>query len=270
VGEPPQEKWPTILNNAREKARAEAIQPYQAFSAYNPQELQGIATLAQAIATDPVQAIALQLQAMEGRPESAQALRSLAAKVLGTRVQAPAQTAAPETDAMPEADLQTADGMAVYSAAQQAKLRAWDRRQAMAEMQAAMDERLQPLRSVTEAVEKERATVQADKAATEAFRPFEADPDFKAHAPAVKALIESDPKLFALAGSDPAMALETAWARVYRRDVLPARDKATESKVLASLQQRAAASSLNPGGARPSTPKSTLGDAYAALRATGE
>jgi len=92
-------------------------------------------------------------------------------------------------------------------------------------------------------------------------------PEFVAHQKDVWSAINADQTLMQLAmNPDTAsMAVRHAWQQVYLDKVLPAKQSQTEANVVASLQQRAVAATTNPATASSATPKSTLGDARAAL-----
>jgi len=208
---------------------------------------------------DPATAIEQVLSAFAADPQYAPLLRSHAARVLGS---ARATSEAPADDPEPEADLQTPDGALVYSAPQQKKRDDWLARRITAELTTQFERRLGPVQEVISAHQESKAHADVASVLTE----LRGDPDFKAHEADIKATLQHDAKLWALADRDPRLALELAYARVYRTKVLPTRDEKTKADVLANLQQRAVAGTTNPGAATTSTPPNTLGNAREALR----
>ena len=106
------------------------------------------------------------------------------------------------------------------------------------------------------------------EATGEAYAALKAQyPEFEAHKADVSAVIQADPKLMELALSreTAGLAMTHAWQQVYLTKVLPAKHSQTEAQVVASLQQRSVAATTNPATATSATPRSTLGDARAAL-----
>ena len=69
--------------------------------------------------------------------------------------------------------------------------------------------------------ESERIQTTALNEAQGAIDAFREDADFMAHTADVKAVIEEDARLSALADRDPKAALDVEWSRVYREKVLP-------------------------------------------------
>lgn len=254
TGEPPKWRWQDILANARDtsakEAEARVRQELDAqygglkdFATLDPTERNGLLVLHRAMAGDA-----------QSRALVAQAQPSLAQSLGWIQAQA--------EDAMPEADLQTGDGTPVYSATQQAKRDAWLENQITKKVLAQFDDRLKPVNEVISAHQTAKAHADVASVLTE----MRADADFKAHEADIKATLKADAKLWALADSDPKLALELAWARVYRATVLPRRDESTKAAVLANLQQRAAAGTTNPGTATTSAPPNVIGNAREALR----
>lgn len=216
---PPTERWPTILENQRTKAaeaeRARLLQEYQ--------WAQGIAPSDRDIAADAIRAYRQQELA---------------------RQQA--------TDTMPDPDLQTADGTAVYSASQLQKWQEWNARQ----LTAKWTEQLQPLQQNVQQWQQLVQRAQDESVVTQAVERFKAaHPDFDTHKADLAATINADADLQRLAEQNPALALEVAYARVFQSKVLPAQQKASEQQVLANLQQRAVAGTVNPNAPAPASPR---------------
>jgi hypothetical protein len=248
--------------------RAEqALTQYRRFADFSPDELGTIADLAQGLKTDAPGTLGTLVERVLARPDLAPALAArLAPHAERLR---PAQ---PAPDPEPTPDLQAQDGTLVYSAPQQQAWQEWHTRRLTQQLRAEMQQQVAPLQRAAQAVAQERAQSAYTATTTQVIAALtEADPEFAAHKADVSAVLQADPTLLALAvGSrgqapQPAMALELAWNRVYRTQVLPQRTAQAEAGVIQKLQQRAVAGSLNPASATTADPAATLGDAYAAL-----
>jgi hypothetical protein len=259
AGEPPKWRWQDILANARETATKEAearirqdverqYDGLKDFAQIDATERAGLLVWQRALSGDP-QALAR----IKASPEAMQAIQRLVAQE------------APDTE--PEPDLQAPDGTLVYSAAKQREWREWNNRQ----LEQRFDARLKPLQTVAETFQQRESQARAFTEVGSILTEFRADPDFKANEADVKAEIGKDARLTALADRDPKAALEIAFARVYRAKVLPAKQKTSEADVLANLQQRAVAGTVNPSAATSSTPKKFqgFGEALQHFSATG-
>lgn len=249
--------------NVRRKTAENDLRALEWAKGVSAEEGQVALNLARSLSSDPVQTALQLLQGLEGDPQYAEAIRSRAAQILGRRQQA--------ADAEPEADLQAQDGTLVYSADRLKAWREWNNRQLTASLTKDVEAQIAPLRQMAKSHQQLQDRAQATNTVMQVMTEFkQAYPDFTdAHKSKVAAAINADPRLQALVESDPSLALETAWHRVYRAEVLPSQQKQSEAAYVASLQQRAMQGTVNPSAAAPVTPKSTIGDARAALMAAG-
>jgi hypothetical protein len=261
AGEPPKWRWQDILANARDTAakeaeariRQEVEQQYTGlrdFAQIDASERAGLLVWQRALSGDP-QALAR----IKANPDAVQAIQRLFV--------AEQQAQARE----PEPDLQAPDGTLVYSAARQAERESYLKQQWMTEVRKEID----PLRQVAQTFQQRESQARAFTEVGAILAQYRTDSDFVAHEKAVKAEIASDAGLAELANRDPDAALAKAWQRVWRRDVQPAKQKTSEAEVLANLQQRAVASTVNPSAATSSTPKkfTGFGEALQHFSATG-
>ncbi len=253
-GEPPAWRWQDILENTRKsvaeetaaRVRQEVEQQYswaKDISA-SEQERANLINWYRKLNADPVSAFRELQQAIEAHPQYAAALKP--------------QQADPE----PEPDLQTADGQFVYSASQQKAWQEWNTRRISTELRKEFQQELQPLKQTHQTLQSQQASAAYnDSVASVIARMSEADPKFKEHRKDVFEVIQSDPKLLdraigtADSAPDPETAIEIAWGRVHRSKVLPTLQQTTQSQVLADLQQRATASTVNPGAPSVTSPK---------------
>ena len=246
--------------NTQKKAAEEALKQYDWAKELKPDEVQGLATWAKSLKTNPVEAALHLLTQLEADPQHAQALRSHAARMLGTRKQAE-----PAADPEPEPDLQAPDGTLVYSANRQREWREWNNKQLTSTLTKSFEDKLQPLQHVAQTFQAREKQAQAFTEVGTVLAQYRADPVFKAHEADIKAVLAADPELAALAERNPKLALKYAFQEVRLTKVVPQQLKDSEGKTLANLQQRAVAATTNPASASSATPRTTLGDARAAL-----
>jgi hypothetical protein len=239
-GEPPKERWADILENARTKARDEAVaqwkEQYGWAEKVNPDILQKMAQVYSQMATDPVAFTQQMVRELTQHPQYSQQLRSMAAKTLAQRQQ----------QAQPTGDLpviQLEDGRSVDL---NALKRQW---------QDEIDQKYAPALQTAEQLKQERAIqaaqAQADSFATSFYADLQKLPSFKEHEREIKARIAANPLQ-----SDHPDAVRAAAFQAYHEVVLPKLGQQAQSKLLDNLQQKAAAStSPNPGSAAPTAPK---------------
>jgi hypothetical protein len=176
-------------------------------------------------------------------------IRSELGRALATR------GAQPQTEPQPDLPIELADGRVVhlYSAEQQAKREAWVREQLLGQIK----QEFAPVVQTTQAIVAEREATarqrQADEYGTTTFAKaqkwpgMDSEDNRKAVHDAIKAmnLQSDDPR-------DVSLALNEAYLQV----VVPKLTQSAQSKLLDTLQQKAAAStSPNPGSAAPASQK---------------
>jgi hypothetical protein len=211
-----------------------------------------MAQMYQQFVADPAGYAMNLLQQLGNNPQYAPQIRSHAARVLGARQQ---QAAEPVAEPEPTDDVEDPNtGLTFMSGAQRAKWAAWFQRQLKADVQ----KELQPLKQRDQAIQQEAQQRQMmDQTRSFLDRMRESDPFFKEHEPKVKA---------AMLEGKGNISFEAAYNRVLREVVIPSLQANAESNVVASLQQKAVASSRNPAAAASATPQNMVGDAVAALR----
>lgn len=215
TGEPPQWRWQDILETQRKKAAEEA----RAAALQEYQWATGISPEDRAILS---QAIAAYKQP---KPAS--------------------QSAA---DAAPEPDLQAQDGTLVYSAPQLQKWHEWNEKRLLRQF----EEQLKPLKERDELLQEQERALRSWNDVTQITTKFRAaHPDFHAHEPTIAKAIFDDPELADLADRSPALALEIAYNRVAG----PATEASVRARLAAELQQKTAASTINPAAAHLTLPR---------------
>lgn len=205
----------------------------------------------QSFTRDPIGTLIREVEGIaQSDPAHAQAVRSAAARWLGAgRGQ---QQAAAEP--MPEPDLQAQDGTLVYSAAQGQKLREWDRRQLMAQV----SQQMQPLQqfAAKQQADAMRAEIKAnaDSWAQSTYAQWKQKPHFEDHKQQIAQLMQANPQ----------MGVADAYAEVLVTQVLPKLSATERSSVVAAMQSKAAAGTMDPSrGPAQGPPKfKGFGDAY--------
>ena len=216
----------------------------------NPQQIREMLGWYQRAAADPVAhatQLLAELQADERyRPQVA----SQAARILSALRQHQ-----PKEDPEPQPDLVAENGMPVYSADRLRQWREWDSKRSQAAIEARLSEALKPLREMQEERQQSQLRQQASDSAAKQYQQAQSWHGFKEHeADIAKAFNEN-----------PAWSLQDAYLHVLHTKILPSFPAKAQAQVVADLQSKAAAQTLNPAGAvKPSTPD-FHGDFKAAL-----
>lgn len=235
----PFDRHESILKNARVKAAEETTQKFR-------QEYAPALQFADAFEADPISTLSGTLGELAKQPQFAPAIKALAARILGQRAPQE-QTAQPDQE--PQPDLQAEDGTTLYSAAQMAKWRAWERQQIIQQT----DARLAPL------LEREKQIVQTEKQAEakkaawtrmeQISKPFMELPHFEAHR---KAIADKTQELLQ-AGHPAAVALGLAYSSIVTERVLPAHAAQSQQALVASAVAKSTGATSQPGTA-PAAP----------------
>lgn len=207
-----------------------------------------VMSFAKQLAQDPVQmAIQLSDQLMT-HPIHGPQMASAAARWLASRR---GQGPKPE----PEPDLMAENGAPVYSAA---RLREW-RQWADQQTEARILQRIAPLEQQAQATQRERQVMEVrQKADAEAGALLDKAKEwygFEKHQ-------ESVTKAFQ---EHPTWTLQDAYLHVLHSEILPAMPAQAQAQVVAQLQQKAAAQTMNPAGGSPLQQPDFKGDFKKAL-----
>ncbi len=254
AGEPPKERWSDILANARSKAAEDALAPYAWAKQVTPQEFQQVTEMAKRASADPIGYLQDFIKELQGSPEHAAQLRSLAAKALAQRSTA----AVAEQEPTPDLPIQLEDGRVVhlYSAEQQAKREAF----LQTKWLQSVEQKLQPLQQTHEAMQaKEQALAVEQQIKHDTARELSASSKWKSmDNPAFRAKVAQQLHNTRVEGSDPrdvSLAFREAYMAVRDMEDAGLTQKA-ETRLLDSLKQKAAAAtSVNPGSAAASAPR---------------
>lgn len=258
-GEPPPERWDSILANARTKARDEALAEHRdALEIVNKLRTDFSGTLAQL------------LDEAVGDDRFSEAITAKAAALLNARKQRG------KVDSEPDADLQTADGSLVYSAEQLRKWHEWNNRQ----MERKLSEQFKPLADLQQNVQRaQQHQAEQRKALTIAEQRgalWKTMPMFEENKAAILERQQAIYKDMRTAGRQDDMdapweAMQRAYAEVIQSQALPKLHAKQTETLVASAQHKRAGSTADPAAAapaqmrRPRTPDEALNQVFDAV-----
>jgi hypothetical protein len=247
-GEPPRERWDSILENARIKAREEAL-------AAHKDQLEVV----QRLREDFPGTLAQLLEEGSIDPRFSEQLTSRAAAILAAR------NKQVKADIEPEPDLQTADGALVYSADQLRKWHQWNNVQS----ERKLTEQFKPLQQLQQRFEQhqqqvqmaqEAASVAEERGATWKSMPFFAD--HKAAILSRQAELYAEAQAAAQRGerrfdpvNTPWEALQRAYSEVVSTQALPKFQSQQTDSLVAQAARKRAGSSSDPAATAPAQPR---------------
>jgi hypothetical protein len=245
AGPIPFDRHKAALDNARTKARDEAIAEYRSQYGWaeqvDPQQLENWTATAQQMSADPVGFLQRFAAELQTHPVYGPQLKSAAARTLGART-------APQDDVEPRPDLQTDSGDTVYSAQQLNKWREWHDRQ----LEKRFDERLAPLTEthaqIQEARQRELIEHVSTQFASEQLSQVKALPHYAEYAAEIKAEFAKMPPPNHPMGY--ATQLRDAWIKV----VVPNLSKRERAQAMADMKTRGLASTASPSRPSASAP----------------
>jgi type II secretory pathway pseudopilin PulG len=241
--------------NERMKAAEQAAQRWQQVQQQygelaDPTTYRTSLDLLQRLRSDPVATAAQIMSDLATREEYRPALASHAARLLqGLRQHQPRE------DPEPQPDLQADNGAPVFSAGRAREWQEWQQRR----MQAQIDERLTAALEPLKALQQERAIAQThQKAAAMASQMME-------RARTWHGFTEHEADIEQVFNANPGWTLQDAYLHVLHTKILPKLPAQAQASVVADLQQKAAAQSLNPQQAVPTKSPDFGGDFEKAL-----
>lgn len=200
--------------------------------------------------TSPVEAVTALINELSANDQYRPQLASQAARLLnGLRVKQPAE------DPEPQPDLMAENGSPVYSATQQRSWLEWNQRKMQANFEQKLADATAPLRDMQR--EREIAKVQqhAESVASQMYERAKTWHGFK----------ENEAKIREAFAANPGWQLQDAYLHVLHTDILPKLPAQAQAKVVADLQQKAAAQTINPSGASAPAAPDFKGDFAKAL-----
>lgn len=243
TGEPPRERWDTILTNARTKAREETLAEHKA-----------AVELMQSLRSDFTGTLAQLLDEAAGDSRFSEAITAKAAALLNARKQ---QATHQEE---PQPDLQTPEGALVYSAEQFRKWQDWNVRQ----VERRLSEQFKPLTELSQqfTTAKERAAMvaQAQQWGQKQAAMWKQMPHFSDHKDAILARQgELYTEMAQQPGFDPAQApieaLQRAYAEIVTTQALPKLQAQQTDTMIADAAKKRAGSSSDPAAMPPAQPR---------------
>lgn len=232
--EPPQERWPDILENTRKKTRAEVEAEFAYAKGVDRGEFDSTRQWMDLARRDPILALDRYVQQLMQHPTHAPQLKSYFGRSLGART---------ASDQMPGPDIPTSESQGqpvVYSAQQTQKLLEWQKRQFQQELDTRfgpIEQREKTARAESQATEYSQATLQAlaDK------------PGFKDH------VAEIAERYAAIPVEDPRTEGEKL-RDAYLEVVGPKLTSAAQRQAVADVHRKAGATTVNPAGGGASEP----------------
>ena len=240
-GEPPKERWPEILANARTKAEAEARSKWEQEARQKYGRFEGFDE-------NPYGFAESLLDQLAQHPQYQQQVYAKAARLLQSRRGANV----PQVTEEPQPDVPIVDGAGnvtghTYSAKQLKVWREWD----WAQREQTLSQRFAPLEQLNQRIQQAEQTAQiqyqADTTTKATLETLRQDPFFTQHEAAIKAEFAAHEEY----GDN----IHAAYVRVLTRDVLPTLSQTEQRKVLDSLQSKAAGATVNPGSQASTPPK---------------
>lgn len=204
----------------------------------------------QRAAADPVEHVAQLLTELGGHEQYRGKLASQAARLLGSLRQVQ-----PREDPEPQPDLVAENGAPVMSAQRLREWQGWNQRNLQKDFDAKLQASIAPFKGMMEREQQAKLQQQANDAASQQYQRAQTWHGFKEHEAEIG-------KAF---NANPSWTLQDAYLHVLHTKILPAMPAQAQAKVVADLQSKAAAQTLNPSGATKPASPDFGGDFKAAL-----
>jgi len=249
-GEPPRERWDSILENAREKVRTEE---FGWAKGVDRQEFESARSWLDLANQNPMQALDRFVRTIATSNEGKQALRSYMGRMLGQRPAAAPQQGQQSPggeDTMPGPDIPTSESNGqpvVYSASRMHQLLEWQQRQLMTKF----GEQLQPFQEDREQRQareaQERQAAQHRNYADVSVSALEKKPGFKEHKAEIVAVYSAIPV------HDPRSEGEKL-RDAYDQVVGSKRDTITRQQTVDDIRRKAGANTVPANSSAPPAP----------------
>lgn len=230
AGDPPQERWPDILNNARTKTRGEVEAEYRQKYGWADQ-----------FHSDPLPFVETWMDQLAENPQLSPRILAKAARMLQSRRGSqPAQVLEEPAPNVPIVDGSGNITGYTYDAKGLKAWREWNKAQDKAEA----DQRFAPLEKRQQEADQQafvqQIQQQADQSARTTLDTLRTNPYFKENESKVRAALDAHKEW----GDN----VHAAFNYVLVTDILPNASATAQRKVVEQLQQKAGASGVNPGG----------------------
>lgn len=207
---------------------------------YDPQQVRGAVDFARRFYADPVESVAQILQELQGNEQYRPKLGSQAARILSSL-----RSTQPKEEPEPQPDLVAENGAPVMSAQRLREWQGWNQRRLQADFDAKLQQTIAPFKGMVEREQQQKIQQQVNEAAAKQYERAKSWHGFKEHEAEIA-------KSF---NENPDWTLQDAYLHVLHTKILPALPAQAQAKVVADLQSKAAAQTLNPSGAtKPAAP----------------
>jgi hypothetical protein len=216
----------------------------------DPQRVSQAVEFAQRFSADPVESAVQILLEAQQNPQFSPRVASQAARLLGMF-----RNQQPKEDPEPQPDLVAENGLPVMSAQRLREWQGWMQGRQQREFDAKLEQTVAPFKSLVERQQQQELTLKTNQQADQQLQKARQWHGFKDHEAEIA-------KVF---GENREFDLKDAYLHVLHTTILPAMPAKAQAQVVADLQSKAAAQTLNPSGAtRPGSPD-FKGDFKAAL-----
>lgn len=247
TGEPPRERWDSILANARTKAKEEALAEHR-------DHLEVIAELKR----DFPGTLARLLEEAADNPQFSETITAKAAALLNARKQAGKANEEPQPDAVMRYEDGTTEPS--YTPAQLRKWQEWRERQ----VESKLMQKFQPLQELQQQIQQQKELrIEAEKVASVVSKrsaPWKAMPHFETHKDAIlKRQQELYNEMSTQPGFDPQEtpfeAMHRAYAEIVNAQALPKLQSQQTDSLVAQAARKRAGSSSDPAASAPAQPR---------------
>lgn len=206
----------------------------------DPQQIRAAVDFARRFYADPVENVAQILQELQGHEQYRGKLGSQAARILGSL-----RGVQPKEDPEPQPDLVAENGAPVMSAQRLREWQTWNQTRLQRDFDAKLQQTIAPFKGMMEREQQQKVQQQVNEQAAKQYERAKTWHGFTAHeADIAKAFNEN-----------PDWTLQDAYLHVLHTKILPTLPAQAQAKVVADLQSKAAAQTLNPSGAtKPAAP----------------
>jgi len=216
----------------------------------DPRQIRDMLGWYQRAAQDPVAHATQLLAELQADPRYQGQVASQAARILGSL-----RSSQPKEDPEPQPNLQAENGMAVMSADRQREWVAWNQRRQQVEFDAKLQQAIAPFKGMAEREQQRELRQRAESSAQQMYQRASQWHGFKEHEAEIATAFNDNPN----------WSLQDAYLHILHTTILPTLPAKAQAQVVADLQSKAAAQTLNPAGSsKPATPD-FKGDFKAAL-----
>jgi hypothetical protein len=216
----------------------------------DPQQIRNMLGWYQRAAQDPVAHATQLLAELQADPRYQGQVASQAARILGSLRQSQ-----PKADPEPQPDLVAENGTPVMSAPRQREWAAWNQRQMQGEFDAKLQQAIAPFKGMAQREQQREVSQRAEASAAQMYQRAQTWHGFKEHEAEIAKSFDAN----------PSWSLQDAYLHVLHTKILPSMPAKAQAQVVADLQSKAAAQTLNPTNTSKAAAPDFKGDFKAAL-----